>query len=241
MWAFKGIYSGLAKTLVQEKKIKQAKALAIGISITCVFIFAMMGIMMGSGELWEVFVFAGGGLIAILLANLVVWIDCFRIQKCDVQIKNDGFYFQESGTTCSSAFYKIQKIEYYEDCISVKPFAILQKDLLVEGDWDELIELLKKVEASLDTDEPMYQIDEPTTEFFEASVKSKRIYKRFVGEVRMQHAVYEYFVTFALKNSEELEYEVGQELYEQIEEGQSGTLVLISGGFFSFGDGEDVD
>ena len=240
MWAFKGEYSGLAKTLVLEKKKKEAKTWSISLSIACVFIFTMMGIMMGSGELWEIFVFAGGGLMAILLTNLIIWIDCFRIQKCNVEIKNDGFYFQQSGTTCSSAFYKIQEIEYYEDCISVKPFAVLQKDLLVEGDWDELISLLKRVEESLDSDNPMYQIDEPETEFFEATVKAKRIFKSFVGEVRFPRSAYEYFATFTLENGDEIEYQISQELYEKIEENQVGTLVTISGNFFTFGDGEEI-
>ena len=44
--------------------------------------------------------------------------------------------------------------------------------------FEKLKALLKKVEESLDTDEPMYQIEEPETEFFEATVKEKRIYEK---------------------------------------------------------------
>ena len=151
-----------------------------------------------------------------------------------MEIKNDGFYFQQSGTTCSSAFYKIQEIEYYEDCISVKPFAVLQKDLLVEGDWDELISLLKRVEESLKTEDPMYQIDEPLTEVFSATIKAKRIFKSFVGEVRSPRSVLEYYVTFTLDSGEDIEYQVAQELYEKVVEGQVGSLVLVGGNFFTF-------
>ena len=118
---------------------------------------------------------------------------------------------------------------------------VLQRDLLIEGAWDDLKVFLKKVEESLESDDPIYQIEEPTTEFFEATVKSKRIYKRYVGEVRMQHAVYEYFATFSLGTGEETEYEIEQEWYEKIEQGKSGTLVLINGKFSSFGKGEDID
>ena len=117
---------------------------------------------------------------------------------------------------------------------------ILQKELLIEGAWEDLKLLLKKVEESLGTDTPMYQIEEPTTEFFDAIVKSKRIFKSFVG-VKMVHSAFEYFATFALENGQEVEYEIGQELYEKIEQGEAGTLVLINGNFFSFGEGEDIE
>ena len=39
----------------------------------------------------------------------------------------------------------------------------------------------------------------------------------------------------------EAEYEVSQEWYEQITEMQVGTLVIVNGGFFSFGDGEEIE
>ena len=95
------------------------------------------------GEWWEFFVFGGGGLFTLLIVHLVLQIDYSRALNCDVGIKNDGFYYQEGGFIRSFAFYKIQEIEYYENCISVKPFVVLQRDLLVEGEWSEFITLLK--------------------------------------------------------------------------------------------------
>jgi hypothetical protein len=241
MWAFKGAYSGEAIAYVRELKKKQAKIFSIEFSVLCAVIFTMMEVMMGTGELWSILVCIGGGLLTIFFVNLVIWIDYWRIPNCDVEIQNDGFYLHGSYGTASFAFYKIQGIEYYDDFIVIKPQVVLQKDLLIEGDWEALKTLLEKVEKSLETDNPMYQIEEPTAEFFDATVSSKRIYKRFVGEVRMQRAVYEYFVTFVLENGEEREYEVGQEWYEKIGEGETATLVLVNGNFFSFGEGEELE
>jgi hypothetical protein len=53
--------------------------------------------------------------------------------------------------------------------------------------------------------------------------------------------VFEYYVTFELENGEEMEHKISQELYEILNEGQTGTLVLFNGNFFSFGDGEDIE
>ena len=80
------------------------------------------------------------------------------------------------------------------------------------------------------------------TEFFEATVKGKRIYEKFVHRVSMHVAegVFQFFVTFQLENDEEMEFEIGQEWYEKLEKGQTGTLVLMGGNFFTFGDGEEM-
>ena len=112
----------------------------------------------------------------------------------------------------------------------------------MQGDWEELKLLLKKVEESLETDNPMYQIEETEAQFFDATVKTKRIYKKFVGGVSVTTpvSIFQYFATFKLDNEEEVEYEIGQELYEKIAEGQIGTLVILNGNFFAFGDGEDI-
>ena len=47
--------------------------------------------------------------------------------------------------------------------------------------------------------------------------------------------------TLALENGEEIEYVVGQNWYENIEQEDMGTLVLVNGNFFSFGEGEDIE
>ena len=80
----------------------------------------------------------------------------------------------------------------------------------------------------------MYQIDEPLTEVFSATIKAKRIFKSFVGEVRSPRSVLEYYVTFTLDGGEDIEYQVGRESYDQVIEGQKGSLVLVGGSFFTF-------
>ena len=46
--------------------------------------------------------------------------------------------------------------------------------------------------------------------------------------------MFEYYVTFTLDSGEEIEYQVGRELYDQIVEGQMDSLVLVGGSFFAF-------
>ena len=57
----------------------------------------------------------------------------------------------------------------------------------------------------------------------------------------MVWSAFEYFATFVLENGEELEYQIGQEWYEKIGKEQTGTLVVVNGNFFGFGDGEYVE
>ena len=50
----------------------------------------------------------------------------------------------------------------------------------------------------------------------------------------------EFYVTFKTENDEEIEYPVRQEIWEGIAEYQEGTLVLVNGNFFDFGDGQEI-
>ena len=136
----------------------------------------------------------------------------------------------ESGDIRSIPFYKFDSIEYHDDFIWIADNYALQKGLLVQGSWEELLTVLKKIEDSL------------YAEFFDARVGTKRIYEKFVTGVSLATPVglFEYFVTFILENDEKVEYEVSKEWYEKIEEGAKGTLVIVGGTFFAFGDGEDV-
>ena len=59
-------------------------------------------------------------------------------------------------------------------------------------------------------------------------------FKSFVGEVRLPRSVFEYYVTFTLDSGEDIEYQVGRELYDQIVEGQMDSFVLVVGSFFTF-------
>ncbi|MBO5027743.1 MAG: hypothetical protein J6C79_04385, partial [Clostridia bacterium] len=47
---------------------------------------------------------------------------------------------------------------------------------------------------------------------------------------------YQYFVLFDLEGNGEIEYEVGQEVFENIKEEQEGVLVVVNNNFFSFGE-----
>lgn len=244
MWAFKGKYTGGARTYIKTKKKKQGAVLAIAFSVFYLLVFVGLAIVLSGEDLTFKAIILSIGAGAIILTNLVLFLYYNREPVCEIQITNDSFQVYD-GHKITFSFYKIESIDECDDFIIIKDSFnkigyVLQKELLIDGEWEELKAFLKKVKESLDTDEPVYQIDEPKADFFEATVKSKRIYKRFEGEVRMQRAVYDYFATFVLESGEEVEYEIGS-LYEKIEQGEVGTLVLINGKFFSFGAGEDAE
>lgn len=248
MWSFKGIYAGVAKAYIREKQKKEIVIYAIVILALALFesIFVAFALGAGNAVLWTILFF--GVLLAMLaIGGLILFFAYRKAPKCAIRINNDGFEVYAYGKWCPLPFYKITEINEYDDFIAIENLSrfkiALQKDLVVEGDWEELKVLLKKVEESLEMDEPMYQMDEPTTEYFEANVKSKRIYERFVNGVSWTTPVgqFQYFVTFALENGEEREYEVEPDTYEKVENGQTGLLVLVNGNFFAFGDGEEVE
>ena len=47
-------------------------------------------------------------------------------------------------------------------------------------------------------------------------------------------------VTFLTDDGERVEYEVPEDVYINLTEDQTGTLVILNGKFFAFGDGEEV-
>ena len=182
MWVFDGKYTGEAKAYLKAKEKKKMKITLLIFSIIVAIIYIGMGIY------FESFLIAFFGWLGTMLFLLfALFLVYKREPKCRVEIKNDGFSVYGENGNWSTAFYKMGKIEEYEEFILLElppnGEILLQKDLLIEGDLEELKALLKKVEESLDTDNPMYQIDAPTTEFFEATVKGKRIYEKFVNGV----------------------------------------------------------
>lgn len=241
MWTFKGKYSGEARAYIKRKEKKMYTIFSLILSVFILIVFIGMAIGFYNGDIIPTMIILGLGFGLIVLVNIVILFAYQRDPKCEIEITNDGFHVYGE-LSISFAFYKIGSVEYYDDFIVVAKNYVLQKELLVEGDWEELKALLKKVEESLDTEEPMYQIEEPETEFFEATVKGKRIYEKFVHRVSMHVAegVFQFFVTFQLENDEEMEFEIGKEWYEKLEKGQTGTLVLVGGNFFTFGDGEEM-
>ncbi|MBQ8294937.1 MAG: hypothetical protein IJX87_00725 [Clostridia bacterium] len=244
MWAFKGKYTGEAKEYIQKIRKKEAITWSLIASvimlITCILLAIIFNI---EDTVMDTVLGLGGGFFGILLINLILFLDYRRAPKNEIEIINDGFQFIKNGFTSSLPFYKMEPIEYYDDFIVIHNELVLQKELLVDGDWEELKLLLKKIEKSFETDDPIYQIEEPESQFFEATVKEKRIFEKFVNGVSAATPVglFQYFVTFQLENDETVEYEIGQEWYQKIESGQIGILVLVNGHFFSFGEGEDIE
>lgn len=245
MWTFKGYYTGEAKAYVQKIQKKHAIIESIILSVVClVFGLAVPFILSLDVSVKDTSFIIGAtcGVLGALISSFIIFL-CYIIRspKTEIDIINDGIKCTEVGARSLLPFYSIRSIEFYDEFIAIDKKLVLQKDLLVKGEWEELLIFLKEVEESLDTDNPIYQIEEPETQFIQATVKSKRIFKRFVGEVRVPNAVYDYFATFLLEDREEAEFKIGQELYETIEQGDAGTLVLINGKVFSFGEGEDIE
>ena len=246
MWEFKGEYTGGAKAYLQEKAKKEFK-ISIWVSIIMSIVGMIICLPVSEGNIGFILITVSSFLIIMPIMGSIFYVFEYkpklRAQKGDIRITNDGFEFVSRGSRISVPFYKLAPIEYHDDFILLAKDIILQKDILIEGDWEELLAFLKRVEESLESEEPMYQIEETEAEFYVATVKSKRIYERFVNGVSWTTpvGVFEYYVTFELENGEEMEHKISQELYEILNEGQTGTLVLFNGNFFSFGDGEDVE
>ncbi len=247
MWTFKGAYSGEARAYIKNKEKNQMQIAAWIFSVVIILIYTISSFFLMDGIVESVIFVLASSAVTIAFALIPLFISYKREPENEIEIKNDGFYVYNRDRAYSFAFYKIQTTEEYDGFIVVKTVGngetVLQKSLLLEGDWEALKIFLKKVEDSLETDDPVYQIEEPATEFLEATAKDKRIYENFVNGVSAVTPVgrFAYFVTFALENNEEIEFEVGREWFEKIEKGQSGTLLLINGGFYAFEDGQSAD
>lgn len=227
---------------MQAKRKKETTTWAWVFSILCVIIFTVLAVVFGGdGDIYAI-ISVSGGVVCIALVDIVLVLWYKREPQNTIEITNDSVNVENADGKSSFAIFSIEEIEYYDDFIAVNK-VVLQKNLLVKGDWTELEAFLKRVEEKMDTEEPVYQVEKPETEFLQATVKSKRIYEKFVGKVSVQSlvGVFEYFVTFALENGQEAEYQIGQELYEKLQEGQVGMLVLVNGQFFDFGDGEEME
>ena len=251
MWSFQGKYTGEIKANFQSKFKKEFNILFWGVVvfllimliIPVVFLDGTLNEKLDGIAILDGFVVAMG---TIMFAIIFIYYKHKREPKCNIKIKNDGFYVQSSAGDYSFAFYNIKSVEYFDEYIVVSPQVnakvFLQQELLVDGDWEALKDFLKKVEDSLETENPVYQIDEPEAECFTATVVSKRIYERFVTGVSVGTPVgkFEFYVTFALDYGEEIEYLVGRDWFEKLEENQTGTLAIVNGAFFAF-TGEDAE
>jgi hypothetical protein len=85
------------------------------------------------------------------------------------------------------------------------------------------------------------EISEVQAEYMQAKVLKKRVHVYYVSQLNIPRSVTEFWVMFSIEDGMEREYSLSQELFERIEEGQEGTLVLLNDAFFDFGDGEDIE
>ena len=81
---------------------------------------------------------------------------------------------------------------------------------------------------------------QPQSEFLDVKVVGKRIHTEFNG-VRQVKSTFWFLITFETTNGDRREFSVSQEYFEKIEEGQEGTLVIVNGNFFDFGEGEEFE
>ena len=243
MWVFEGEYTGEAKEYLKSRDRKSKIIVSIacfGVMLACAIAMPLFLIEFDWKQAVVIVVII---LLLTVVVVIVIWLLPYEGQRMRIEITNNDFKISlNTWSSISFAFYKVDEIAYHDDFIVVNKNYVLQKDLLVEGTWEGVLDLLKKIEADFDSEDPMYQIEETKPEFIEATVKGKRIYKRFVAKVSWSalSSEYQYFITFALENGEELEFELGEDWYAKVEEGQTGTLVLMHGRFFSFGEGEEI-
>ena len=73
-----------------------------------------------------------------------------------------------------------------------------------------------------------------------ARVVAKRIQHGYAGSSKMPQYATGFIVTFLSEDDETLEFSVSEEMFESLQEQQTGMLVTSDGNFFDFGDGEDV-
>ena len=69
---------------------------------------------------------------------------------------------------------------------------------------------------------------------------SKRIEEGYAGSIKAPEYKLNFIVTFLTDRGETKEFSVSEETYSRLSEHQTGMLITVDGGFFDFGDGEDV-
>ena len=112
-----------------------------------------------------------------------------------------------------------------------------------EEDVPEEAEILEEdTEADPDTDA---DADEdwtpPAPEAFPARLVDMRVVTGNVGGSKRPKTGVSFLVTFLTDDGERTEYPVPEELYVTLDVDQTGTLVLLNGGFFDFGAGDAYD
>lgn len=81
----------------------------------------------------------------------------------------------------------------------------------------------------------------PEPEAFPARVVDMRVVTGNVGGNKRPQTGVSFLVTFLTDGGERTEYPVPEELYVTLDIDQTGTLVILNGGFFDFGAGDEYD
>ena len=110
------------------------------------------------------------------------------------------------------------------------------------SDVDPLPEETETLEENTDTDT---DTDEswmpPEPEAFPARIVDMRVVTGNVGGNKRPKTGVSFLVTFLTDDGKRTEYSVPEELYVTLDIDQTGTLVILNGGFFDFGAGDEYD
>jgi hypothetical protein len=103
---------------------------------------------------------------------------------------------------------------------------------------EETETLAENADTDTDTDESWMP---PEPEAFPARIVDMRVVTGNVGGNKRPKTGVSFLVTFLTDDGKRTEYPVPEELYVTLDVDQTGTLVLLNGGFFDFGAGDAYD
>jgi hypothetical protein len=103
---------------------------------------------------------------------------------------------------------------------------------------EETETLAENTDTDTDTDESWMP---PEPEGFPARIVDMRVVTGNVGGNKRPKTGVSFLVTFLTDDGERTEYPVPEELYVTLDIDQTGTLVILNGGFFDFGAGDEYD
>jgi hypothetical protein len=108
------------------------------------------------------------------------------------------------------------------------------------SDVDPLPEETETLAENTDTDTDESWMP-PEPEAFPARIVDMRVVTGNVGGNKRPKTGVSFLVTFLTDDGERTEYPVPEELYVTLDIDQTGTLVILNGGFFDFGAGDEYD
>lgn len=105
---------------------------------------------------------------------------------------------------------------------------------------EETETLAENTDTDTDTDTDESWIP-PEPEAFPARIVDMRVVTGNVGGNKRPKTGVSFLVTFLTDDGKRTEYPVPEELYVTLDIDQTGTLVILNGGFFDFGAGDEYD